>query len=73
MGRRGHKGKLATGVLSKSKLSMLIGQNLTSPTTTLKVIVDVVGPTTIKTPMICKEHSHLQHIFDTHIEKVIVI
>ncbi len=24
-------------------------------------------------PMICKERSHLQRIFDTHVEKVIVI
>lgn len=72
-GRERHKGKLAIGVLPKNKLSMLIGQNLTSHTTTPRVVVDVVGPTIVKTPMICKERNHLQCIFYTHGKKVVVI
>lgn len=73
VGGRRHKGKMATGVFPKSKVSMLISQILTSPTPTPIVVVDVVGLATIKTPMICKEHSHLQHMFDTHAKKVIFI
>jgi hypothetical protein len=73
VGRKGHKGKLVIGVLPKSKLSMLIGQKLTSPITTLRAVVDVVGLATIHTLMICKECSHLQRMFDTHVENVVVI